>query len=169
MARKKTINQFEIEPQQENIDLEILKMVHEHFLQDLRDFWSRSNFYLVVQAGLISVFVSQRNMNSTYSAAVSLGLATLGFLLAIAWLVVMRGAIHWIRRWRKKVVELDIHTDPHKAFATVETEVSSSPFLSPSNVTSWIPIFFIIAWPLLILNLMINSNVFQSLWTAICT
>jgi hypothetical protein len=42
------------EPDRSN-DIEILKLVHSHFDQDLREFWVRNNMYLVVTGILISV------------------------------------------------------------------------------------------------------------------
>ena len=39
-------------------DFIIYRVINEHFRQDVREFWVCSNFYLLVQAGLISVFVA---------------------------------------------------------------------------------------------------------------
>lgn len=142
--------------QPENMDIEILKLIHDHFLQDVREFWSRSNFYLVVHAGLVSVFVSLPVLSSQYLLIVKIALGVFGFLLAIFWLLAMRGAIFWIRLWRKKLIELDELIDPYKAIAKTESQGISSPLLSPSFITAWLPLLFVIGWLVLIINSLIN-------------
>lgn len=36
-------------------DVDVFRVLCEHFLQDVREFWTRSNFYLVVDSALVSV------------------------------------------------------------------------------------------------------------------
>jgi hypothetical protein len=56
------------------VDREVYKVVTDHFKQNVREFWSHSNFYLVVQAGLLSVFVSMSPLSSEYENTVTIGL-----------------------------------------------------------------------------------------------
>lgn len=45
-------------------DLEVYKAITEHFRQDVREFWTRSNFYLLIQTGLLSVFIAVQPVSS---------------------------------------------------------------------------------------------------------
>jgi len=131
-------------------DLEVYKAVTEHYRQDIREFWSRSNFYLIVQAGLLSVFVSMEPQFSTYEKTVTIGLGALGLIIAIAWFFVSRGSAVWIRRWRDQTVEIDKIIDRHQSYTRVEAFAVKNPHLSSSTVTQYLPIFFCIGWIALI-------------------
>jgi hypothetical protein len=63
-------------------DLEIFRQLHEHFMQDTREFWRRSNFYLVVNAALVLVFASGQQ------TPLRLVLAVFGLLTSAFWLFV---------------------------------------------------------------------------------
>ncbi len=104
-------------------DLEVYKAVTEHFRQDIREFWSRSNFYLVVQAGLLSVFVSLSPQASSLERIETFGLGILGLIIAIVWFLVSRGSVLWLRRWRAQAVEIDNVVDRHHAYTKVESRV----------------------------------------------
>ncbi len=138
-------------------DLEVFKAVTEHYRQDIREFWSRSNFYLIVQAGLLSVFVSRSPQASNYERAVTLGLGVLGLIVAIAWFFVTRGSTVWIRRWRAQAIQIDEAIDRHRAYAQTEQYAAKSPLMSSSTVTQSLPVFFCLAWVLLILYLLFSS------------
>lgn len=127
-------------------DLEAYKAVGEHFRQDLREFWNRSNFYLLVQAGLLSVFVSTSNRTSRYEMAIAIALVILGEVLAVMWWLVARGSILWIREWRKQMIALDDAVDRHRCFSVVERHVNQSPFKSPSYITQFLPLVFCLVW-----------------------
>ena len=131
-------------------DLEVYKAVTEHFRQDVREFWSRSNFYLVVQAGLLSVFVSLKPQSSGYDRTVTVALGALGLLVAVIWFLVARGSILWLRRWRLQTIEIDNVVDRHKAYTKVETFATISPLMSPSNLTQYLPVIFTVAWVILL-------------------
>lgn len=126
-------------------DLEVYKEVGQHFRQDLREFWTRSNFYLVVQAGLLSVFTSIANRPSENNIAISIVLGILGLSLAVIWFIVARGSLIWIRKWRANMIEIDEVIDRHH-FYKVEHFAAQSPLMSPSNVTQYLPLVFGISW-----------------------
>jgi hypothetical protein len=135
-------------------DLEVYKAITEHYRQDIREFWSRSNFYLLVQAGLLSVFVTQSPQSSGYGRAVTLALGFLGLTIAIAWFLVSRGSVVWIRRWREHTMEIDKIVDRHRLYTKAETFASSNPLLSSSNITQFLPLFFCVGWIVLIVFLL---------------
>jgi hypothetical protein len=138
-----------------NADLEVYKAVTEHFRQDVREFWSRSNFYLVVQAGLLSVFVSLKPQASALEKTETIVLGVLGLIHAIFWFLVARGSVMWIRRWRAQTIEIDNVVDRHRAYTKVETFASQNPLMSPSNVTQYLPLLFCIGWVVLLIYLLL--------------
>ena len=131
-------------------DLEIYKVISEHFRQDVREFWARSNFYLLVQAGLLSVFVGATSRSSKYNIATSLVLGIVGLVVAIMWSIVARGSILWLRKWREQIVNIDKVVNNHQSYFKVESFAEQRPIMSPSNITQYLPIVFFLAWIMLI-------------------
>lgn len=131
-------------------DLEVYKAVTEHYRQDIREFWSRSNFYLLVEAGLLSVFVSIASQPSANARGLGLGLGLFGLAIAISWVLVSRGSTIWIRRWRSFAIEIDKVVDRHQIYAKAETFADRNPLLSSSTVTQILPVIFCLGWGLLI-------------------
>ena len=137
--------------QHHHADLEVYKVVTEHYRQDIREFWSRSNFYLLVEAGLLSVFVSIASQSSDYARVLGLGLGLFGLTIAISWVLVSRGSTIWIRRWRSFAVEIDKVVDRHQIYTKAESFADRNPLLSSSTVTQVLPIIFCLGWVLLII------------------
>ncbi|MDL1979196.1 MAG: hypothetical protein LWX52_14080 [Deltaproteobacteria bacterium] len=133
-------------------DIEVYKEIGEHFRQDIREFWTRSNFYLLVHAGLLSVFTAISNRSSEYNIAIGIALGVFGLSLAIVWFIVARGSIIWIRKWRANMIEIDEIIDRHHYYK-VENFAAQSPLMSPSNVTQYLPLVFGISWLVMIVLL----------------
>ncbi len=127
-------------------DLAVYKAVGEHFRQDLREFWVKSNFYLLIQAGLLSVFVSISNRTSRSELAISITLILLGEVLAGVWFLVARGSLIWIRHWRDQIIAIDEVVDRHQRYSTIERGVKQRPFSSPSHLTQFLPLVFCLVW-----------------------
>jgi hypothetical protein len=129
-------------------DLEEYKIVVEKFNKELEFFWARATFYLLVQAGLLSVVVA---ILSASTEEFLVGVACLvGGVLAIFWFLVMRGTYAWICEWRKEAGELDEAVNRFQSLSTAEDDMSrKSNLLRPAYVTQYLPIVFIVAWPLL--------------------
>jgi hypothetical protein len=139
-------------------DLEVYRVVTDHFKQDLREFWSRSNFYLVVQAGLVSAFGAIVPKASESQRALALTIAGVGLAVAVFWLVVARGAVTWIRLWRAEVVRLDALVDRHRVYERIERLVDSNPLMSPSRVTQYLPVIFCVGWVALITTTIVTHT-----------
>jgi len=127
-----------------NRDLEILKMVSEHFRQDVREFWPRSNFYLVVDAALVSIFV-QSNSESRYL------LGIMGITVSVFWFLAAHGSIVWLQKWRAELRRLDDLVDSQAVFHRVEAYATTRPWHSPSWITQWLPLCFLAAWVALLI------------------
>ena len=131
-------------------DLEVFRAVTDHFKQDLREFWVRSNFYLVVQAGLISAFAALIPKEAKLQHTLAISMGGVGLAIAVMWVFVARGAVSWIQLWRSEVVSLGRVIDRHRVYERVEAHASSHPLGSPTYVTKYLPLVFCAAWIALI-------------------
>lgn len=121
-------------------DFQIFQLVHEHFEQDLREFWQRSNFYLVVDGLLVSAFAS------VHAYALQIILACAGLIISLFWLLVARSSIKWIALWRIEVRRIDRIVNRFQSFETVESQLEYRPWISASWLTQWFPAFFLLGW-----------------------
>jgi hypothetical protein len=136
-------------------DLEIYKMVDEHFRQDIREYFQRSNFYLVVEAALLSVFISRSSVQGK-GASMMLPLAILGLLLSGVWFLVMRGSLKWIQAWRARRAAISKKLDRYQYHSEVEELVRFHPWESPTTISTYVPILFGIGWVALLVSLYVN-------------
>lgn len=127
-------------------DIEIFKIVTDHLKQDTREFWTRANFYLLAHAGLLSAFVVAYPTLEKLHAMILIGIPILGSLTAILWFIVLRGSIKWLQRWREQVMKLDKELDRFRCYVEVESFAEKKPFSSPSYVTQFLPLIFMINW-----------------------
>ncbi len=65
----------------------MLQEIRDHFQQDLREFWQRSNFYLVADGVLVFTFAT------SHVHALQLILSCAGLVISLFWLLVARGSI----------------------------------------------------------------------------
>ena len=141
---------------QSSLDIEIFKIITEHFRQDTREYWNRASFYLIAHAGLFSAFVVAYPTLVKDKSPVALVIPVLGVIIAILWSLVLRGAIRLLQQWREIVIKLDEELDRFKCYVQVENLVKQKPFLSPSYLTQFLPIAFASVW-LTILILLITQ------------
>jgi len=136
--------------------LVIYQVVVDHFKQDTREFWTRANFYLLAHAGLFSAYLVAFPEIKAGLNLVSVIIPLLGLGVAVVWLVVLRGAITFLGRWREQVMRLDRELDRFQCYVDVEGLVKSSPFSSPSYVTQFLPVLFGVVWvAMLVANLFV--------------
>jgi hypothetical protein len=147
----KRANQSKLGDVQLPWDIEIYKIVTEHFRQDVREYWTRANFYLLAQTGLFSVFTLSFTDLIRYQAVVAISVTVLGLLVAIIWFMVLRGSIKWLQRWREQVCELDKELDKFLCYYKVEIYAKEKPYWSPSYVTQFLPLVFTIVWLIMLL------------------
>jgi hypothetical protein len=121
-------------------DIEILKMVQTHFLQDLRLFWVRSNMYLLTNGALVSVFASVASRR--LPAAM---IAGFGLVVSIFWLIVARASYQWLGIWRRELCKLDEEVDRFQVLARIE-QAPLRAIQSPSRVTQWLPLVVGLGW-----------------------
>ena len=130
-------------------DIEVFKMVTSHFRQDLREFWNRANFYLLINTGLFSAFLIIYPALIKDHVLIVVVVPLLGITIAAFWYFVLRGAFHWIEQWREEVIKLSKEIDRFQCYARIESSVKKRRFFSPSYLTRFLPIVFVIAWILI--------------------
>jgi len=132
--------------EQDACDVEVFKMIASHFRQDLREFWNRANFYLLINAGLFSAFLIVYPALVKDHAMIVTVVPILGITIATFWYFVLRGAVYWIERWREEVIRLSKELDRFQCYARVESTVKQRRSLSPSYLTKFLPLVFVITW-----------------------
>ncbi|MFI6079114.1 hypothetical protein ACIA5C_47175 [Actinoplanes sp. NPDC051343] len=123
-----------------NHDIEILKLVHSHFDQDLRQFWVRGNMFLIVTGVLVSTFAA-----TAAKSEYSLVIAAFGLIVSLFWFAVARASYLWICAWRDELCRLDDQVDRFKSISRVE-RLPLRPFASASGITRWFPIVVAVGW-----------------------
>lgn len=127
------------------MDREVFRVVNDRYMQDLREFFTRSNFYLVAEGGLLSVFFA-RNVPHITSNLLNWGVVASGLVLALLWWLVAWGAAYWIRRWRQEVWRLDISLNRFRSITSVEETFTRRRWSQPEYVTKFLPIGFSVVW-----------------------
>jgi hypothetical protein len=141
-----TNNQNKEENLQRACDMENFKMVAEHFRQDVREFWTRANFYLLAHAALFSAFVVVYPSLIKDQIIVVILVPVFGVTIAVFWFGVLRGSVYWIKQWRTQVIKLSKELDRFRCYAEVENLVNQEKMKSPSYLTQFLPLVFVVIW-----------------------
>ncbi len=124
----------------------VFEAVADHYKQDLREFFTRSNFYLAVHVALLSAIGIRDAPQSDFDYAVTIIILAAGVVLACVWGFVSCGSVFWIRRWRKEIQELSRNYSPTKSYDNIEVYASRLWWKSPEEITKFLPWFFGIIW-----------------------
>ncbi|MEE8329332.1 MAG: hypothetical protein V3R54_05320 [Thermodesulfovibrionia bacterium] len=132
---------------------EVYRAVTDHFRQDLREFFSRSNFFLVAEAALLSAFYAIQTKLISPPNLVNLGdlwsnkaLAFAGLLLTVIWLFVSCSSVYWIRRWRREVYTVSEDLSNISSYKKVEEVGPLTDLLRPEHITVLLPVLFLGLW-----------------------
>lgn len=141
---------------QQACDIENFKMVADHFNQDLREFWSRANFYLLTNAGLFSAFlvIYPTLLNGHFFLVLLVPIV--GISIAILWFLVLNGSLYWIDKWRQEMIRLSKEIDRFQCFATIESQLAEKKSKSPSYLTQFMPLVFVVAWIIILAFVMLG-------------
>ncbi len=118
----------------------------DHFKQDLREFFTRSNFYLAVQAALLSVFGVRDTSANCFDYVVMFGLILTGLALSAFWALAAYGSVRWIGRWREEVRRLSREYSETKSYDRIEALVDEHPLQSAERITMYLPWLFSTIW-----------------------
>lgn len=149
--------------QQDNQNkIEIFKIIYDHYQNDFTLYWTRSNFFLFIQVGLLGYFssnyISEKPDENEYRLLVSLS----GLTLSIIWLLVILSSTKWINVWRKKVLEIDKEINPYQSFNKGENSTinKKKPFhekFRPEYLSNLLSTLFITLWVFLIIKSIITK------------
>jgi len=142
---------------QKTCDMEIFKIVTEHFRQDVREYWTRANFFLLAQTALFSAFLAfYPSLVAEQTILVSF-VPIFGLALSLLWFFVLRAAIFWIGNWRDQVMALSGEVDRFNCYVKVESNFVKSPLKSPSYLTQFMPLLFGTAWIIMMIIVLVNA------------
>ena len=129
---------------QSAVDLEVFKQVAEHYRQDMRLFWVRSNFFMAVEGLLVSVFaLSMRNEGPSW---IQTFLVVMGLVVAVYWTAAACASTRWLKRWREQVIGVNERLQPSgQWYGSVIREVQDAKLVS-SKIASLLPIALSLVW-----------------------
>jgi hypothetical protein len=130
-------------------DMEVFKVVVEHFQHNLTMFWQHFTFFSVIQGALVSVFSSIGFRSE--SEPIVRAVAIFGFVLSLFWCWVAWGRWTLIDTWREEVRRLDLVVDRHSVFYRVEEDLRNRrPLLIPAYAGLFLPPVIALGWVVLI-------------------
>ncbi len=134
-------------PETPLISVEVeFKAATEHFRQDIREFFTRSNFYLVVQTGLLSVFGIRDAPANNFDYVATSILILAGLSLSLIWLCTAWGSVIWINRWREEIRRLSRKYSEAQSYERVEGGPRRRKYEHPEEVTKLVPVVFFFLW-----------------------
>jgi hypothetical protein len=134
--------------QTQRTDLELFKAVVEHFRHNLTIYWQHSNFFIVIEAALLSVFTGFETASERESIVPALGI--FGILVALFWWWVSYGRWKLINIWRDELKRLDWRIDRHRAFFRGEVKSTRRTHLIPAFAGLFLPPLIALGWIALI-------------------
>jgi hypothetical protein len=122
------------------------------YRMDIEIYWTRSNFFLLVNAGLLTLVTALMDSDQSRNE-VLYAVCSVGVVISSLWLLAMWSSYHWLCEWRQRVVDIDAHVNPHRSFLAAEHGEAGSPKLfrrlRPTAIVLWLPTTFIGSWVLL--------------------
>ena len=128
----------------------------DHYKQDLREFFTRSNFYLAVHAALLSLFGIREIPDTPLDYVVTIIITIAGLSLAAFWWFVARSSVWWIDRWRERVQRLSRDYSETHSYEEIEAGAIEHPYRSPERVTMYLPWLFGLIWFIFLVATLVN-------------
>jgi len=131
--------------------IEIFKILYEHYKNDFTLYWTRSNFFLLTQIGLLGYFSSDYISANDGEIKYRLLITIIGFVLSLIWFLVVLSSTKWIKVWRNKVLEIDKGINPYLSFnkGEVSENTRKKPFCEkfrPEFLSNIMAIAFVVLW-----------------------
>ena len=129
------------------MDVAVFTAVTHHFKQDIQWFFDRSNFYLVAEAALLSVFFALIKDRQTGGIdIIMLGIALAGLALVMFWWLSLRGSLFWISYWRGEAQRLSAELSRFHIYDESQKVALANPMKSPEKISKFLPILFGVIW-----------------------
>lgn len=127
-------------------DIAVFEAVTDHFKQDIREFFTRSNFYLAVQGALLSAVVIRKIPETTFEHIINTGIVIAGLSIVYFWWRVAEGSFFWINTWRQEVRFLSREISRFHSYDKMERIAQENPDKSPEGLTKVLPRLFALLW-----------------------
>jgi hypothetical protein len=142
-------------------DLEILKVVSEHYRQDLREFWMRTSLLIGIQTAIAAAYIvtfaeaTKNNPMLLHDKIILLVLGTLGLFTAFGWAHISSLSKSWIDRWRSETVKVDEKANRYLSYFR-EGFHDGKWWNHPTKLVRGIAWTFVVIWMLLVLWMLIS-------------
>lgn len=93
--------------------MQILTMIHNHYMMDIEQIWKRSTVFLLLSSALLAIIFSKEGISDP---SYKLYFSILGLLTSIIWFFVSWTSSEWIKTWRERFVEVEECTNPFLSF-----------------------------------------------------
>ncbi|WP_157573332.1 hypothetical protein [Novosphingobium sp. AAP83] len=137
----------------ENLDfdqkIQILTVIHNHYMMDIEQIWKRSTIFLFLSSALLAIIFSKDSISDPLYRII---FSMFGLLTSLTWICVSKTSYNWIKIWRSKFIEVESFVNPFLSFCIGEMKRSKwkdvmgrpqiySIILSGISVLSWSVIF----------------------------
>jgi hypothetical protein len=137
------------------LDLEIIRMVDQHFRDEASLFWQRSNFFLLAEAILFSTVVSTIQGESGLDRSLVIIVSAFGLVLTAFWYMAGSTGRKWLGHWRDQRIELSETFDRYQRDAKVE-RIAKEPWTTATQITQYLPLLFVLGWMGLVIQYLIR-------------
>ena len=119
-------------------------MVVEHYKQDLREYWTKANFYFVANTGLLSVFLIYFDRTNQFS--LFRVVPVIGIILSAFFFRVLDDSNFWNKIWRCEVLKQCNKCGKFESYDEVEEIGRKKPLRHPEFWTQLLSLAFIFVW-----------------------
>lgn len=140
--------------------LKIYEVVGTHYRNDFTLFWQRTNFFLLINAGLFWFVLSAASNTDVKVTMMKVVASLTGLLISVVWFGVSRSSIVWIQVWREQFVRIDQDINPYKSFENGDNAARKDEqfhqYFRPEELSTIMPIGFAIAWLWMLVHRLIS-------------
>lgn len=140
------------------MDVAVFTAVTDHFKRDIQWFFDRSNFFLVAEAALLSVFfVLIKDRPTDGIDIIMLGIALAGLALVVFWWFAVRGSLFWINYWREEAQRLSAELSRFRIYHESQEVALANPTKSPEKIAKCLPRLFGVIWLLMLVVVFLDG------------
>ena len=144
------------------VELEVFRQLCDHYRQDIRLFWARSNFYTVVNGALMSAFAITFKAQTVGAMVTISVLAAMGIATCVLWRQSTIASLAWIKVWKQKVADANgvLQKASWYGGVLVDGERNASQF--SSVITIRLPVVMGSAWAILLIVALVQTIILIS-------
>ena len=136
-----------------DVELEHFKLVVDHYKQDIREYWTKANFFFIVNTGLLSAYILYLNQTNNFPIF-KIALPLTGIAIAAFFYLILDSSHFWTKVWRGEVLKLCRERKKFGCYTHVETMAQGAPHKHPGFWTQLLDITFVLVWfGFLVINL----------------